>query len=64
MSEFWISKKNIFCKYCDIYIADDAPSRTHHENGMRHQGNKERFVKGYTKLERKRRRKRKRKRGR
>jgi WW domain-binding protein 4 len=46
MSEFWISKKKYFCKYCDIYIADDAPSRTHHENGMRHQGNKERFVKG------------------
>jgi WW domain-binding protein 4 len=46
MSEYWISKKKYFCTYCDIYIADDVPSRSHHENGMRHQGNKERFVKG------------------
>jgi WW domain-binding protein 4 len=46
MSEYWISKKKYFCTYCEIYIADDAPSRAHHENGMRHQGNKERFVKG------------------
>jgi WW domain-binding protein 4 len=46
MSEYWVSKKKYFCTYCDIFIADDVPSRTHHENGMRHQGNKERFVKG------------------
>lgn len=46
MSEYWVSKKKYFCTYCDIYIADDVPSRSHHENGMRHQGNKERFVKG------------------
>jgi WW domain-binding protein 4 len=46
MSEYWVSKKKYFCTYCETYIADDVPSRTHHENGMRHQGNKERFVKG------------------
>jgi WW domain-binding protein 4 len=46
MSEYWISKKKYFCTYCETYIADDAPSRAHHENGMRHLGNKERFVKG------------------
>lgn len=46
MSEYWVSKKKYFCRYCDVYIADDAPSRSHHENGMRHKGNKERFVKG------------------
>ncbi len=45
MSEYWVSRKKYWCKYCDIYIADDAPSRTQHENGMRHKGNKERFVK-------------------
>jgi WW domain-binding protein 4 len=56
MSEYWISKKKYFCKYCDIYIADDAPSRTHHENGMRHTGNKERFVKGLYKAGEKRKR--------
>ncbi|KAF9519246.1 hypothetical protein BS47DRAFT_1370837 [Hydnum rufescens UP504] len=44
MSEYWVSKKKYFCKYCDIYIADDAPSRQQHENGLRHQGNKNRFV--------------------
>ncbi|KAG8864599.1 hypothetical protein FRB96_005103 [Tulasnella sp. 330] len=44
MSEFWVSKKKYFCKYCDIYIADDAPSRQQHENGLRHKGNKDRFI--------------------
>jgi len=46
MSEYWVSKKKYFCKYCDIYIADDAPSRRQHENGLRHQGNKDRFIRG------------------
>ncbi|TFY76346.1 hypothetical protein EWM64_g7669 [Hericium alpestre] len=46
MSEYWVSKKRYYCKYCEIYIADDAPSRQHHESGMRHKGNKERFVRG------------------
>ncbi|KAJ7725874.1 hypothetical protein DFH07DRAFT_853741 [Mycena maculata] len=44
MSEYWVSKKKYFCKYCDIYIADDAPSRQQHENGLRHKGNTERFI--------------------
>ncbi|KAJ7262230.1 hypothetical protein B0H12DRAFT_321708 [Mycena haematopus] len=46
MSEYWVSKKKYFCKYCDIYIADDAPSRQQHENGLRHKGNQERFIRG------------------
>ncbi|KJA27810.1 hypothetical protein HYPSUDRAFT_34958 [Hypholoma sublateritium FD-334 SS-4] len=46
MSEYWVSKKKYFCKYCDIYIADDAPSRQQHENGMRHKGSVERFIRG------------------
>ncbi|KAF8629844.1 hypothetical protein AX15_003210 [Amanita polypyramis BW_CC] len=44
MSEYWVSKKKYFCKYCEIYIADDAPSRQQHEGGLRHQGNRERFI--------------------
>lgn len=44
MSEYWVSKKKYFCKYCEIYIADDVPSRRQHENGLRHQGNRERFI--------------------
>ncbi|KDQ10065.1 hypothetical protein BOTBODRAFT_137162 [Botryobasidium botryosum FD-172 SS1] len=44
MSEYWVSKKKYFCKYCDIFIADDAPSRQQHENGLRHQGNKNKFI--------------------
>jgi U1 zinc finger len=43
-SEYWVSHKKYYCKYCEIYIADDAPSRTQHETGLRHQGNKERFI--------------------
>ncbi|KAF9484436.1 hypothetical protein BDN70DRAFT_849610 [Pholiota conissans] len=46
MSDYWVSKKKYFCKYCDIYIADDAPSRQQHENGLRHKGNVERFIRG------------------
>jgi WW domain-binding protein 4 len=46
MSEYWVSKKKYFCKYCDIYIADDVPSRQQHENGLRHKGNVERFIRG------------------
>ncbi|KAK0212914.1 hypothetical protein DFS33DRAFT_1377366 [Desarmillaria ectypa] len=46
MSEYWVSKKKYFCKYCDIYITDDAPSRQQHENGLRHKGNRDRFIRG------------------
>ncbi|CAG7854620.1 SubName: Full=Uncharacterized protein {ECO:0000313/EMBL:CCA68638.1} [Serendipita indica DSM 11827] len=44
MSEYWVSNKKYFCKYCEIFIADDAPSRTQHENGLRHKGKKEQFI--------------------
>ena len=33
------------CKYCDIFITDDKPSRAQHENGMRHKGNKDKYIK-------------------
>ncbi|OCH93723.1 hypothetical protein OBBRIDRAFT_724203 [Obba rivulosa] len=46
MSEYWVSHKKYFCKYCNIYIADDVPSRRQHEGGLRHKGNVERFVRG------------------
>ena len=54
MSEYWVSHKKYFCKYCDIYIADDAPSRQQHENGLRHKGNLERFVRNLYKAGEKR----------
>jgi len=44
MSEFWVSRKKYWCRYCECFIADDKPSRTQHESGLRHQGNKERYV--------------------
>ncbi|KAG8834242.1 hypothetical protein FRC17_009318 [Serendipita sp. 399] len=43
-SEYWVSQKKYWCKYCEIFIADDAPSRSLHENGQKHQGNRERFI--------------------
>ena len=46
MSEYWVSHKRYLCKYCNIYIADDAPSRRQHEGGLKHKGNVERFVRG------------------
>lgn len=54
MSEYWVSNKKYFCKYCNIYIADDKPSRTQHESGLRHKGNVERFVRGLYKAGEKR----------
>ncbi|KAH8828336.1 hypothetical protein DL96DRAFT_1602749 [Flagelloscypha sp. PMI_526] len=54
MSEFWVSKQRYFCKYCKVYIADDAPSRQHHEGGLRHKGNLERFIRGIYKTGEKR----------
>ncbi|ORX37187.1 hypothetical protein BD324DRAFT_625114 [Kockovaella imperatae] len=44
MTEYWVSKKQYWCKYCSIYIRDDAPSRKLHETGLKHQGNKERYI--------------------
>jgi len=54
MSEYWVSNKKYYCTYCKIYIADDAPSRQQHENGLRHKGNKERFVRSLYKTTEKR----------
>ena len=54
MSEYWVSNKKYFCKYCNIYIADDKPSRTQHEGGLRNKGNVERFVRGLYKAGEKR----------
>ncbi|KAF7315390.1 hypothetical protein MIND_00053700 [Mycena indigotica] len=46
MSEYWVSKKKYLCKYCNIYIADDQPSKQLHENGLKHKGNLERYIRG------------------
>ncbi|KAF7321340.1 Formin binding [Mycena kentingensis (nom. inval.)] len=54
MSEYWVSKKKYYCKYCEIYIADDAPSRSQHENGLKHKGNLERYIRGIYKAGEKR----------
>ncbi|BGP23106.1 WW domain-binding protein 4 [Rhodotorula toruloides] len=44
MADYWVSRDKYFCKYCKIYIADDKPSRIHHETGLRHKGNYERYI--------------------
>ncbi|GAA5933276.1 hypothetical protein JCM1841_006576 [Sporobolomyces salmonicolor] len=44
MSEYWVSRDKYWCRYCKIYIADDKPSRTQHETGLRHKGNYERYI--------------------
>ena len=28
MADYWISRDKYFCKYCNIYIADDKPVRS------------------------------------
>ncbi|GAA5879506.1 hypothetical protein JCM16303_003228 [Sporobolomyces ruberrimus] len=44
MADYWISRDKYFCKYCKIFIADDKPSRLHHDTGFRHKGNYERYI--------------------
>ncbi|KAK9897062.1 hypothetical protein P389DRAFT_178799 [Cystobasidium minutum MCA 4210] len=44
MSEYWVSQGKFYCKYCKVYIADDKPSRSHHDSGFRHKGNLERYI--------------------
>lgn len=39
MADVWISRKRWTCKYCDVTINDDLPSRRHHETGVRHKQN-------------------------
>ncbi|KAL1736172.1 hypothetical protein EV714DRAFT_279538 [Schizophyllum commune] len=54
MSEYWVSNKRYWCKYCGISIADDVPSRQQHEGGLRHKGNVERFIRNIYKTGEKR----------
>jgi len=51
MTEYWVSKQSYFCKYCDIFIRDDKPSRAQHERGLRHKGNLERYIRDIYKKE-------------
>ncbi|KAJ3040556.1 hypothetical protein HDV00_010736 [Rhizophlyctis rosea] len=46
MSERWVSNKKFFCKYCQIYIQDNKPSRTLHEQGRKHKEAVEAFLQG------------------
>lgn len=39
MADVWISRRRWTCKYCNVTINDDVPSRRHHENGARHKQN-------------------------
>ena len=54
MSEYWVSNKRYYCKYCKISIEDNIPSRQQHENGLKHKGNVERFVRNIYKAGEKR----------
>ncbi|RIA94479.1 hypothetical protein C1645_561485 [Glomus cerebriforme] len=44
MSEYWVSQQKHWCQYCRIYIADNKPSRTMHEQGKKHKENVEKFL--------------------
>ncbi|KAJ1673686.1 WW domain binding protein 4, partial [Spiromyces aspiralis] len=43
-SEYWVSNKKYWCRYCKIFIADDKPSRTIHDNGRKHKENVQKFL--------------------
>ncbi|SPO24903.1 uncharacterized protein UTRI_01408_B [Ustilago trichophora] len=44
MADVWISRKRWTCKYCDVTINDDLPSKRHHESGLRHKRNVEKAL--------------------
>lgn len=46
MADVWIGRKRWTCKYCNVTINDDVPSRQHHESGLRHKHNVERSLRG------------------
>jgi hypothetical protein len=45
MSEYWVSQAKYYCKVCNCYIADNKPSRLHHENGVKHKEKVEQMLK-------------------
>lgn len=45
MSEYWVSQAKYYCKVCNVYIADNKPSRQHHENGVKHKEKVEQMLK-------------------
>ncbi|KAI9021189.1 hypothetical protein DFJ74DRAFT_672188 [Hyaloraphidium curvatum] len=44
MADYWKSTPRHYCKYCNVWINDDKPSRSIHEGGNRHKKNVERFL--------------------
>ena len=46
MADVWIGRKRWTCKYCNVTINDDIPSRQHHESGQRHKNKVERSLRG------------------
>ncbi|KAJ3280140.1 hypothetical protein HDU76_009264 [Blyttiomyces sp. JEL0837] len=44
MTERWVSTAKYFCKYCNIFVADNKSSRTHHESGQKHKYNVDKFM--------------------
>lgn len=36
MSEYWVSQAKHYCKFCNIWIADNKPSKQLHESSVRH----------------------------
>ncbi|KAL7747293.1 hypothetical protein RI367_007347 [Sorochytrium milnesiophthora] len=44
VSEFWKSNAKFWCKYCKIFVTDNKPSRTNHDQGNRHKYNVQQFM--------------------
>lgn len=45
MTEYWVSTKKHYCKFCKIWIADTPLNRRKHDNGPRHKAAVERNLK-------------------
>eukprot|EP00123_Amoebidium_parasiticum_P011938 comp21003_c0_seq1/m.28185 comp21003_c0_seq1/g.28185 ORF comp21003_c0_seq1/g.28185 comp21003_c0_seq1/m.28185 type:complete len:233 (-) comp21003_c0_seq1:726-1424(-) len=45
MADYWKSNPRHFCDFCKVWIADNKPSRDHHEKGVKHKKAVEDFIK-------------------
>lgn len=52
MADYWKSNPRYFCRYCGVWMADDKPSRTLHDNGNKHKANVQKFLSNLEKKDR------------
>ncbi|KAJ3126178.1 hypothetical protein HK098_007810 [Nowakowskiella sp. JEL0407] len=44
MTEFWVSQKKHWCKYCKMFVTDNKISRQNHDSGKRHKDLEQQYI--------------------